>query len=824
MTLDPNIKTIYPVGIQQLKSLKESLTVATTSYIKIDINRQDKCTFCKQIGIASFKLEQSDGAAEIVRTEENPELTSASLKMIEIPDRDKFPSFAQRHMASGEKGVGSAYQSYKAGRSTNTATILLLGMTGAGKSHTINNLFTKEITPVGEGVSCTKDIVEFTIEMPSENAGISNAKIKVIDTPGFGDTEDGLEFDARVLANIDRLFELRQYKPSFIILAVNINDKRLDGKFAPFVQLLQSMKLQLMKNVLDKDHPNLVIVLTHLCGAVPKLQRDPNPKKLLVQKIVHENLGIPNVPVEVAENCVDDYELPKTSAGDYFILPNKEYFPRNLYQSMVRIAQTVDPVGHEIVNEAYPKLQKRNFPISKQEHPIVEVPASDVIASDIMRMKISTNTELGDNLSVGYSQLSKAERDLCRMEPTEFSYKLSILGYRNRSDLPKTKKDVIAFFREISPDKGMEILLRKSFGLEAPNFTVDLYIGRAFDLTKDRTTSFVVLSPGTHTLANTGCYMPQYIISSCCPEVKFTCNIAHTAQEMMQQRMKELKIQMSCSKIGFNFSNREGYSIFSQGSSNTLTAVYEKRILKLEIKHNAPISQELTSAVEGLPTVYDRHNQANVQQWKTFFNTYGTHYINTSYLGGSVVFTMSNVDGSKGQSSFQSTQGGISGFLKGIFGGVEYSDSSSSSSSSSFSRKNMEILVRGGNSAKASQLALSNNQKEFTDRLTAWEETIWENPMVTDSSVALAEVADVVNQFRSGVVNAMKVATEDLYNARLEYEAKLAEPTKQGDSDANKGGDSSCLTPETLISTPRGNVPVKFIQAGDIIIDQYGRP
>ncbi|CAG7730083.1 unnamed protein product, partial [Allacma fusca] len=491
--------------------------------------------------------------------------------MIEIPNRDKFPSFAQNNAASGEKGVSAACDSYKLGRSTNTASILLLGMTGAGKSHTINNLFSKLITPVGDGVSCTKDIVEFTIQMPSQNLGISNAKIEVIDTPGFGDTENGLEFDARVLANIDRLFESKQYKPNFIILTVNINDKRLDGKVAPFVQLLLSLKMLLGKNVLDTTNSNLIVVLTHLCGAIPKLQRDPSPKKLLVQKIVHENLGISNVPVEVVENCFEDYELEKK--GDYFILPNKEYFPRNLYQSMVGIAQTVDPVGHGIVNEAYPKLQSGNFPILEEEYPIVKVAASDIIVNDIMRMKISTHTELGDNLSQGWNQLSQTERDLCRMKPTELSHKLSILGYKTRSDLPKTKKDIIAFFRELSPDKGMEALLRKSLGLEAQRYTVDLLIGRAYELTKDRTESSLVLSPGTLVLSNVGCYMPEYVVASCCPEVKFTCNFAHTAQELMQQRLKELKIQVSSGTSGLIFGHRDGYNIFSQGSNNTFTAV-----------------------------------------------------------------------------------------------------------------------------------------------------------------------------------------------------------------------------------------------------------
>lgn len=97
--------------------------------------------------------------------------------MVEIPDRHAFLEFAQKNSRKGYAALGSAWQSYNIKRSTNSATILLLGLTGVGKSHTINNLFASKITPVGEGVSCTKEILEFTLAMPSEHVGISNSKV-----------------------------------------------------------------------------------------------------------------------------------------------------------------------------------------------------------------------------------------------------------------------------------------------------------------------------------------------------------------------------------------------------------------------------------------------------------------------------------------------------------------------------------------------------------------------------------------------------------------------------------------------------------------------
>ncbi|CAG7816006.1 unnamed protein product [Allacma fusca] len=121
---------------------------------------------------------------------------------------------------------------------------------------------------------------------------------------------------------------------------------------------------------------------------------------------------------------------------------------------------------------------------------------------------------------------------------------------------------------------------------------------------------------------------------------------------------------------------------------------------------------------------------------------------------------MRNVDASSGQSIWRSSQCGFSEFLKAIFG-TGYNNSSL------ISRHNLEIQVHGGSSAQASHIACSSSQKEFVDRLTSWEETIWENPMVTDSSVALTEIADAANRFRSHVVNAMKNAAVHRYNGTL---------------------------------------------------------
>ncbi|XP_037042297.1 uncharacterized protein LOC119078725 [Bradysia coprophila] len=745
------------------------------------------------------------------------------VEMIQVPDRKDFSTFARYNASNGYIALGPAYQSYKIKRSTNSVTLLLLGLSGAGKSHIVNNIFNTPITSVGEGVSCTKEILEFVIELPSENLGISNSEIHVIDTPGFGDTERGLEFDAKVLANVDKLFKEKGFIPNFILLAVNITDKRLEGQFAPFVKLLQAIKRQLSGAVLDLEHPNLLVVLTHLCSMIPKFQRDPLSKKEIIQRLVRENIGIASVHVEFAENMSDEYELEKI--GEYYQLPNGDLFPRNIYQSLVKIGSGTDPIGHGLLNEAYPKLQSAKLPVKQFVHAIVDVPSLNSVVEGLLRLQIYATTELGDRLSACWSQLCPDEQSNCRLKPTEFAQKLSILGYKNHQDLPRMKKQTVQFFREIAPDDQMAVLLRRAFGIEAPTISCDLLVGQAFDLTKDCPTSFVVLSSGDMNLATVGLYIPSSIVATDHNEVKFTCHVTKSKREMTEQRLRELKINANLGKWQFSFGHRDGYNVFSQGSNNTLTAVYEKRLIKLEMGHTSPVSEELKTAVQKLPSNYDKHSEHNVNQWKYFFSTYGTHYIKTAYIGGSVVFHMTNISGSLGQSNYEVNPGGISGFLASVFS-ANCTGSETSSSSASFNEKNLEITVRGGNSTKASELASSSTKEQFYERLNAWEDTIWDDPAVADSSVTLGAIADVVNRFESSLVNGMKEAALDLYNSRLEYEAKneLVEPTRQQDSDNNKDEGTKCLTAQTLIATPTEPKPIAILKSGDFVLDKDGRP
>ncbi|RUS26512.1 hypothetical protein BC938DRAFT_470665 [Jimgerdemannia flammicorona] len=129
--------------------------------------------------------------------EKGPPSPLPPLPMIEIPsDPSRLVTDLIDNPQYGKHlGWIMAQRSASALRSHNNPTIMLVGLSGAGKSTTINRLFDSEICKIGSSSSTTKNVTEHFVEIPSLRSGISNLRLSVIDTPGFHDT-NGIYSDA----------------------------------------------------------------------------------------------------------------------------------------------------------------------------------------------------------------------------------------------------------------------------------------------------------------------------------------------------------------------------------------------------------------------------------------------------------------------------------------------------------------------------------------------------------------------------------------------------------------------------------------------------
>ena len=223
-------------------------------------------------------------------------------------------------------------------RSFNHVSIVLLGLTGAGKSTAINNLLGVDCSSTCETESETRSTKEFIIHVSNPKDEVERLPLGLVDTPGFCDT-DGLEQDACNLFSVQSFFrthpDLSGCYPNLIFLFVNANDNRIMGENSKFEKSLRCVK---QLGLVDPENPNVVIILTHVCSIQKKNGKEwtkaLDKVKLEVSKIVLENLNV-SAPVILIENMYDDCDLEYR--GNYTLLPNGELQPKNLYEASANI-------------------------------------------------------------------------------------------------------------------------------------------------------------------------------------------------------------------------------------------------------------------------------------------------------------------------------------------------------------------------------------------------------------------------------------------------------------------------------------------------------
>ena len=299
------------------------------------------------------------------------EIFSKSEDMMELPSNFYEASYLLRKNTL-HNGTIMFKNSMQAHRTSNQAIILLYGLSGAGKTSSLNHLFGFELIKVTDSFhSSTKDVTEYIATMESDIWGVKNLQINFIDIPGWRDSS-GENEDIRNAALIDQFLinhhflgsKIHKCYPNIVAITINANENRLEGKDTEVVRMFRALtKL----NVIDKERPNVLIIMTH-AGNVGK----KNFKQRL-DRIIGVVRNLANCYLECdpkivyVENDYEEYELERF--GDWTILRDGTRQPQNVFYGMIEImSKQQDEIGNETVR-IYFTSRGNNKPIKKRyEH------------------------------------------------------------------------------------------------------------------------------------------------------------------------------------------------------------------------------------------------------------------------------------------------------------------------------------------------------------------------------------------------------------------------------------------------------------------------
>ena len=289
-------------------------------------------------------------SAVLVRTDlkSQSKKTNFTIPLPKTPDAVKELLKSSDHKASE-----LISRSLRAHRNPYEAMVFLYGLSGAGKSTTLNHLFNTHLIPTSGTKSSTSEVVEYVATMDSIHWNVTGLDIGFIDTPGWGDTGGNGIND---LANIEHFLTCHPYLdsqqlhlkfyPNIVMIVVRAGDPRILGFNS---QLSKMLRVLSKLNIVDKICPNVIIVLTcALFIRPPKKYTEKRDEQIKnIKNLVRLHLGV-DPPVVVVENLAEEEELEKF--GDWTLLPDGTKQPLNLFDAMIALMKlSGDEIGVEAV-------------------------------------------------------------------------------------------------------------------------------------------------------------------------------------------------------------------------------------------------------------------------------------------------------------------------------------------------------------------------------------------------------------------------------------------------------------------------------------------
>ncbi|ODN01554.1 GTP-binding protein A [Orchesella cincta] len=557
-------------------------------------------------------------------------------------------------------GLLAALQSLRNKRSSKNAYILLLGLTGSGKSSAVNLLFDHpNITKVGDYVSTTSDIIEFTIPNPVAELGMNNTALHVIDTPGIGDTR-GVAEDARFLASLDEFLskheDLRRNLPNVVLIFSKFSDNRYRGDGSSFVKMLRTIDL-FKDRIIDKKSTNVIFVLTHYMSETKEITRDPSERIKSIRKVIHEFSTLPRpIHIVLAENKPEETHLP--SKNGFFLLPNGEYYPKNLFDQMQRnLIDNGDPVGEAIIRTVFSKQD--NFQITGKRHRLLH-PSNAKVTKYLgvigsFNRPIS-NTEVSVELNKCYETLDPTLKSTYPSVLNTLQRTLYLKNIYQISDLPLTSEDIMRLLEGIQINPLTLTLLSNAFNITIPKFKRNFVVGSGYSLVSDSALPATIFEEGCSCNPTELMFMmPETYVVTLEHELDNHFQVFTDRASYIQGRMKALGLSQDALPLetysgspsgypGFNLISLAEEDSSSQASDrddignewNSLTATLDYHTFQMTLNENVQLSEVFVNDLGRLQSL-NLSNAENVQVWNKFFNKYGTHVVTHAFGGGSIV-------------------------------------------------------------------------------------------------------------------------------------------------------------------------------------------
>ncbi|CAL8147682.1 unnamed protein product [Orchesella dallaii] len=588
--------------------------------------------------------------------DEDTILEDSSSEGEEFPDQLTIPDslddivreLQQRNYS--HPGLLAAFSSLTHGRSPKTAYILLIGSSGAGKSSAINLLLNNpEVTLAGDHASTTSDILEFRIPTPLDKMGLSNTELRMIDTPGLGDTR-GIKHDAVFLATLDDYLsdheELNERIPNLVLVFHHFSDNRYSGTGAKFVSMLRGLN-NFRTKITDENYSNVLFVFSHFCTEISKLQSNPSPKLLRFKEVIEEFSFFPK-PILTSVMEIDGKGNDLLKVNENYVLPNKEHFPSNLLNKFDAITMKgKDDLGRAIINEAlrnrkqHSNVSETIFVMENSEHPKTAKYLSTLSAALLDFSK----SEISLSLQQAYNRMPPRLRRAIGNGLENLKIYLNKKKILTKNDVPKTLGEILDLLEEVEKSEAVLYLLENGLDLKIPAFPKSAVVtSSSFSSITD---SVLPISPYKLEVLKTseiGFKIPEAID---CKKESETVNLLNlfntTEQYVRHQLVQKFDVDVSIlnnTQIFYGLHNniQEGFFIKESSCSETVCNFVASKFYKMfqfDFKENAVLTPDFGRRVRSLAP-FNAKNYNNVELWNNFFNDYGTHVVKSAWGGGRI--------------------------------------------------------------------------------------------------------------------------------------------------------------------------------------------